>query len=510
MRDILNIIDTIIVSESRGLAGRKAGDIFRNPKGEEVTFDSISFYPDGGGKFDPEQMDAAIQQVQSQADNIRWQNTRTAKNGGFAIAKFNGPNGPIYVGRYLEKVSPDPIQNKVPNEFDDFKFGGKAAEKTQAGLTPQDLLTDKNNLTIPKIMNQLAKSLGTDNPLYAVAHRVAMGEGLPLSFPAPEGTSFSAFRDYFCEILQPMALIKGNYTGNAGEAAEIFMDGTFKNCVVNFDDSKNAGLSDSILVNPDGKEVKISSKGGKGAQASVANLVESVETLQATDRGRKLLKKYNNVVDLLRDIRTAGQSGAPLLLGIKYGIIDDADAQYIQSLKSSAPISYDAISKLKMSDNLKTLATSKKPDNPEKVNLYYHLIAIVAHKAADEVNEQTNFSKAAADILNNGALVQVYTKAKEGKIEWTLQAFDTVYPGDSIKGVYLSAGKNYFSTGIKGNFTFKIDKGAGVAKEKLAPAPAAVGAPEIDLATAATKITGGPSRITQPASDAGVGRAKRK
>lgn len=518
MREFLDILDTILITESRGLAGRKPGDLFKNAKGEEVTFDNIAFFPEGGGKYDPEQMDAAIEQVQSQANNIRWQNARTAKNGGFAIATFMGPNGPIYVGRYLEKTSPDPMQNKVPNEFDDFKFGGKAAEKTQAGLTPQDLLTDKLNLTIPKIMNQLAKSLGTDNPLYSVAHRIAMGEGLPLTFPAPEGISFSAFRDYFCEILQPMALVKGTYTGNAGEAAEIFMDGTFDNCVINFDDSKNAGLSDSILVNPDGKEVKVSSKGGKGATASVSNLVDSIEDLQSTPNGRKLLKKYTNVVDLLRDIKVAGMRGAPLLLGVKYGVIDESDADYINSLKGAATMPYDSISKIKLPAKLQQLAASKKPENLAQVNLYYHLIAVVAHKAAEEVNEKTNFSKAAADILNNGALVQVYTKAKEGKTEWVLQAFDTVYPGESIKGVYLSAGKTYFSTDIKGNYTFKIDKGAGVAKEKLADAPQAVGVGDVDLEKAAAEITGAataPVRNTRPTkqpagSELGVGRTKRR
>lgn len=509
MRELIDLLENIVLDESRGLAGRKSGDVFKNSKGEEIIFDNIAFYPDGGGKYTPEQLNAAIEQVQQQADNIRWQNAKSAKSGGFAIATFNGPNGPIYVGRYLEKVSPDPLQNKVPNEFDDFKLAGKAAAKTQAGLTPQDLLTEKNNLTVANIMNQLAKSLGTDNPLYAVAHRVAMGEGLPLSFPAPEGISFSAFRDYFCEILQPIALINGTYTGNAGEAAEIFMDGTFEDCVATFDDSKNAGLSDSILTNPQGKEIKISSKGGKGATASVSNLVDSVNVLQNTPNGRKLLKKYGVVIDLVKDLKAAGQAGAPLVLGVKYNIIDEKEAEMIRSLKTAAPIPYDRINQVKLTPNLKKLANSKKPENLEQVNLYYHLIAIVAHLAADQVNEKTDFSKAAAEILNNGALVQVYTKAKEGKTEWILQDFNTVYPGESIKGVYLSAGKTYYSTGIKGNYTFKIDKGAGVAKEKVADDPQAVGVPDIDLATAAAKITGGPSTRKQ-AAPTGVGRTKRR
>ena len=33
----------------------------------------------------------------------------------------------------------------------------------------------------------------------------------------------------------------------------------------------------------------------------------------------------------------------------------------------------------------------------------------------------------------------------------------------------MSAGKTYYSTGIKGNFTFKIDKGTGVPKDDEEP-----------------------------------------
>ena len=513
MRDILDLLQQL--TESTGLAGRKLGDVFRNPEGTEITFNDIKFFPEGGGKLASDQLATAIAQVTQDLGNIQWQNAKSARTGGFAVSSFTTPDGEMYIGQYLEQVKPNKTDNYVPNQIGDYKFGGKAAAKSQAKLSPQDLLTDKLDLTIPDIMNQLASSLGTDNPLYSVAHSIAMGEGLPIEFPIPSGVSFSGFRDYFCEILQPMALQKGSYTGNAGEAAEVFLDGTFANTLISFDTSKTAGLSDSIMVNPDGKTVKVSSKGGKGATASAKNLIDSVNDLQQTDAGRKLTKKYSEVINLLRDMQAAGQAGAPLLLGVKYGIIDDADANTIKALKNTPPVNLNAIDGLKISKNLKKLAKERTTKNPEQVNLYYHLMAAVAHDAAEQVNEKTNFSKAAADILNNGALVQVYTKAKEGKTSWVLQAFETVYPGDNTKGVYLSASKNYSSTDIKGNFTFKIDRGAGVSKDD---ANVDVGSPaasaDVSLATAAADIVNGrrPSSGDEPKPEAqvGVGRNKRK
>jgi len=315
--------------------------------------------------------------------------------------------------------------------------------------------------------------------------------------------------------LQPMALQNGQYTGNAGEAAEVFLDGSFADTVISFDTAKTAGLSDSIMTNSDGKFVKISTKGGKGAQASAKNLIDSVRELQGTPAGKKLLKKYKDEIALVDEISRAGQANAPLMLGVKFDIINEKEASKIRELKTHRPIRLDKIKELKLGKNLETLALTRETNDPKNTNIYYHLIAAVAHKAAIKVNDETNFSKAAADILNNGALVQVYTKAKQGATTWTLDSFDTVYPGESIKGVFLSAGKTYYSTAIKGNFTFKIDKGSGKPKDD-GDNEAEIDAPNKSvytksLAKAAKQIIEPVRKKKKPLPvEPNVGRAKRK
>ena len=464
MREFINIIEQL--TESTGLAGRKPGDVFKNENGDEVIFNDIKFFPEGGGKYTPEELEQSLSEIEEQVPGIVWQNSRSGRTGGFALISF----GSFVIGQYLQEIKPTRTENKVSNTFTVdgaiYKFGGKAAAKADAGLSPQDLLVDKLDLTIPNIMTQLASSLGTNNPLYAVAHNIAMGQPLPMTFDAPEGVSFTGFRDYFCEILQPMALQKGQYTGNAGEAAAKFLGGSFQKTLISFDDSKTAGLSDSVMSTSDGRSVLVSTKGGKGATASAKNLVDQINQLEETPDGEKFLRKHSEVVTLLREIQDAGQAGAPLMLGIRYGIISPDDAEMIRAFKKIGPVSMNNLGQLGLSKNLLKLAQSRKTDDPDNVNLYYHLMASVAHKAAEEVNDKTKFSAAAADILNNGALVQVYTIASEGKGKWTLKEFNTVYPGESIKGVYLSAGKTYYSTGIKGNYTFKIDKGSGKPKDE--------------------------------------------
>jgi hypothetical protein len=267
------------------------------------------------------------------------------------------------------------------------------------------------------------------------------------------------------------------------------------------------------LTNSEGKSVKVSTKGGKGAQASAKNLIDSVNELNQTPSGKKLIEKYKESIDLMREIQNQGQVKAPLYLGVKYNIITQDEANTILNLRNLKPINLKDIDKMNFSDNLTKLAKGRDTDNPESVNLFYHLLASVATLAAIEVNDKTDFSSAAADILNNGALVQVYTKAKQDKDSWVLQSFDTVYPGESIKGVYLSASKNYFSTGIKGNFTFKIDKGTGKSKEDNVKPDTAKTTPDVDLAKAAKSIAQGTSQpisMKPKKSAVGVGREKRK
>lgn len=510
MRDLLDKINTLL--ESTGLAGRKPGDTFKNPNGDTITFKALNFYPARGGKLDKLSMDKELQKL-GKTTQIEWQNMRTTKTGGFIIATFDTPSGEVNYGFYKDAIKPNPTDNYVPNQIGDYRFAGKAAAKIQSGLTPQDLLSKRDNLTSEEIVNQLSEKLGPDNILVKVAGMIAAGQKFPIKFPAPEGVSFTGFRDYFCEILQPMALQTGQYTGNAGEAAERFMDGTFADSLISFDSAKNAGLSDSILTKQDGKYIKISTKGGKGATASVKNLTDSIKELEKSPNSKKLAKKYKDVIELIDKIESLGQLNAPLQLGVEYDIIDEEDMLTILALRDEGPISLDDIDDIDISDNLKTLAKERGTDNPDNLNLFYHLVASVAHLVAAKINDETNFSDAAADILNNGALVQVYTKAKESGNDWVLENFDTVYPGESIEGVYLAAGKTYYSTGIKGNFTFRINRGdPEPSKDTTGSGKKEKTQSEKDFEKGASAIARGlraPAK-KEPKKDVGIGREKRK
>ena len=95
--------------------------------------------------------------------------------------------------------------------------------------------------------------------------------------------------------------------GNAEEAADIFFGGGgYSDCTISFNTNTIGGLYDSLLVNPEGKQIKLSSKGKDGASASVTNLQKAVEELKIAPAGKKLLAKYADEIDILNIIQKNG------------------------------------------------------------------------------------------------------------------------------------------------------------------------------------------------------------
>lgn len=55
MRNIINIIDQLILTESVGLANRRPGDRWDTPGGDEIVFADLACYPERG-QFEDERL----------------------------------------------------------------------------------------------------------------------------------------------------------------------------------------------------------------------------------------------------------------------------------------------------------------------------------------------------------------------------------------------------------------------------------------------------------------------
>ena len=117
MRDILNLLDSVVIAEGVGLANRKPGDLFKNPEGDVIAFQNLDFYPESGNYKDLTDANEAIEQVTQSLgiapEQIMWTNQPPksiqlggAGYAGFGIATFKDAktDGIYYLGRYFDEI----------------------------------------------------------------------------------------------------------------------------------------------------------------------------------------------------------------------------------------------------------------------------------------------------------------------------------------------------------------------------------------------------------------------
>jgi hypothetical protein len=461
MRDLLNLLERTL-TESVGLANRRPGDRWADDQGHEIIFSDLAFFPEQGAYNTPQEIAQAIQQVAQQIGvaptQITWANQPKGALA-FAIAHFvDEANKDYYIGRYLRNISPNRAENSFPNDLPGgYRLQTKSALKERTGYKPTDVLTDLNDQTPDSIYAQVVAKFG-DTSDEARAMALFMGaETFPVNIPLGN-MNFPAFTNYFCELLQPMALVMGKPTsGNGAEAEAKFMsNGGFTTATITFGGSKTGGLTDSTLTNAAGQSIGVSSKAKAGAKASAGNLEDKVNEMSADPDGRKLLKKYASSVELLKTIGSGGYIDGPLNLAVEFKMITPKEKEQVKSLRRLGP--QEIIGQNLLSKRLEKMYAGRQGSDASKIIPFYHMLAAIAFQVADYVNKNTDFGSAASSILNFGAFVQVYTYAKQTGSDIVLNKFEVKYPSEAVTSVLLSAGKTYYSTGNKGNFTFQILK----------------------------------------------------
>lgn len=523
MRDLLNLIDNVL-TESVGLANRKPGTLFANPQEDQLTFQGLEFYPKGGGAYDtPEEFQEALTQVCQQlgidSSKIRW--TNSPQKGGFGIAQFDDVNSQrYYLGRYFQKISPIRAENKFPNELPGgFKLQTNVAKKEAAGYKPTDVLTSNlNNLTVEGVLQGIQSHFGADSDEARAAEIFISTNSYPIRIPLGN-MNFTAFTNYFCEMLQPVALVQNKQTtGEAQKAAKQFLTkGGYNTCTITFGGSKIGGLTDSTLTNPAGQTMGLSSKAEGGAKASAGNLKDKIKDMTEDPAGQQVLKKYTKEIELINTV-TEGSTPGSLNTAVLAKIITPEERDQIMAIRKLPPGS-EVVGKKLLSPALEKRYLSRKAKDSAAVIPFFHIRAVIANEVADWVNKNTNFGKAASEILNWGAFIQVETYADLKGDEIVMKPFHVIYPSLAVTNVELSADKTFYSTGSKGNFTFKIlYNGATEITEpdevEVDTAPAAISTQDLDAVTQQSRLTGPgvkAARAPEPKKDvATTGRELRK
>jgi hypothetical protein len=463
MRDLLNLINQL--SESRGLSARKPGEIYSRGEAadDQITFQSLTFYPEVGSYDSLDQTLAAFDQVQAELGHpIEQINQSNAGLKAFGIAAFDTAVGTRYLAKFAKDIKPVKTANTffqtkdIPGGFSQTDARGS---KEKAGYKPSDVLTNFKKQTPESILAAIGLKFTTQSPEYLASVAITNAGKFPVSVDGG-GMDFKGFRDYFCEMLQPCVLINGGKVeGNAAQAASIFMGKNgYDGCTVSFNEKVSGGLYDSLLVSPEGKQIKLSSKGGKGAMASSVNLMVALRELEAAGMPQ-FAKKYPEVVDILNTIDQGNHDSGPLNLAVQFEIISEQEIPQVMSLKQYAGAKNFNIDRTNLTDNLKQIYKDREADDPSKIVPLNHLVSSIAYKVCNEINMKTNFSEAAADILNHSAFVQMYTTATKTKDGQFVISFNTIWPSKLFTEVTLEAQKSYSSTSSSGGkLVFNINK----------------------------------------------------
>ena len=449
------------IFEAKGLFGRLQGDHFVNKDGREASFIRIDFYPDPDiSQFEtPEQRDEAIAKYETDMHGkITWTNSPTSAQLAFAVAVLDNREGGIMLwGRYLKQTKHNMMgvwSNKdIPPGWN---LATKGAVKLQVGYDPQNLIKTENVfMSSQQVINTVLKNSPEEaRPTFSkVLTGLASGEPVTV-FPGM-ADQMEAIRDYFGEIMQPLGMMGGVIKGQAEEARQILADGAAWNaCKVMWPMSMNAALCDSFLIAPNGQEIGISSKGGKGAKASAKNLHDAY--LKAEKEGnREIIETANFTVSVVKVVAESTALQGPIKLGKMLGIpgVDEKLLAEVNQYIKTGKTDFTGVSQ----SALDIMSAFKVNNEVKGFNTGYAIMAAVAKTVAKEVNKNPEFTRGALALLNQSSIIQVYTTMTKKGEDAVLNGFRAVYPPNFEGTIKMDGGKNYYSSRIGGKLAFSFD-----------------------------------------------------
>lgn len=445
--------------EGRGLFARSPGDAFTNKElGISASFVKVTPYPDvsEGGKFSsPDDRDEAVRQIQNELGLVDWVNIPKSNMLAFAIAELELEDGTsIFWGRYFTEIKPVmttawPSSNMPAG----WKLGVAAAEKMQLGYDPQTLITDERAYTLDGAIKRVMENApsGTDGEQLVNALQDLKRGELPTFENMAAQTP--AIRDYYGEIMGPIALMSGLIEGQAEDARNELIPGVeWQQCRIMWPQAATNELVDSYMIAPDGTRVGISSKGNKGAKASAKNIQTAID--KARKEQPALVKRNPITVKILKIITENSAEDGPLVLAKETGMINDAMITRIKEFIRTGKSDLEGLNKTE----LKLLSkVNHRTDNPD-FNVGYALISVIAKQVADGINSDGKFGKGAKEFLNQSSIIQLHMFMNKRGNDVSVGRFDAIFPPNFEGEIHLDSSKNYMSTRVHGKFTFAFKK----------------------------------------------------
>ena len=444
-------ISEIELQEAKGFFGRRPGDPYVHTDGITAEFKQVTPFPTPGqGAYSSvEERDQYIANLEKKVlhDKILWVNN-PGNNKAFAVAQLQTSDGDaVYWGRYINTTQGVLTGKWANNEIPPgWKLNTATSQKLATGYDPQTLVGV--GTSFPNIDQALITIKGK---LANVQHEQQLTQALDAvrqgQLPVFSGmaSQMPALRDYFGEILTPVALASGVIGGDADLARKDVLGSPYAKCKVRWPMSKTHNLVDSVFQSAKGVDLGISSKGGNGAKASAKNIYDAIEKARTTNP--QLIKTYKKVVNAINIINTLTALDAPLELGVAFGIIDPRTSvdcrNMINTGVNKLPAKY-----AKLCSNFSPELTNK------NYNAGLHLLSSIAKHVANRLNAIPNMSEGIKAFMNQSSIVQIYLDMKVQGQDAVVTGFRSIYPPNFEGTMVIDAGKSYYATMKPSKFAF--------------------------------------------------------
>lgn len=520
MRELISILESMLLNEaSRGLFFRANGDRFfkgKKDKPERVLiFNGAEYFPSLPGEYKThEEMIKAYQSLGKKYPGMVPVNAPTEKHKAFAVLTLTdeATKKPYYSVRFFNTIKPNMAgawkNNELTQNKGEYQLEKETSLKSTYKLKPSDIFSPPARF---KNVRELLKAFEASPTAQPFVPGFKMLYQAKPQLPEFENSEeyFSAIRDDLGEIIGPVALIQGLDVGDGAAAAKKDLLGGkgWAGSGVFFPAGKTNNLLDSYIKTPSGVEVGLSSKGEKGATASIKNVSDGIQFIksQGSDEQKKLLKKYDKEVKLIKDMSSLSAIDFPIKYGVIEGLISQETGEAIKRLISSGAKTISGLNP-RVTQELKKLMSQRGAlVDKENYNVGYHALAALATIEANLINEDPKFGKACLAFLNASPIIQLHmhaTTGAGGTVKVT--GFSSTYPPNFKGTVGVDSDKNYSATGVSGRLTFSY------VTDKL-PTPAKPVQVEIPFAKAAEKVATGRALRKKETKKPEKGiRAKRK
>jgi len=142
-------------------------------------------------------------------------------------------------------------------------------------------------------------------------------------------------------------------------------------------------------------------------------------------------------------------------MGVKYNMINETQGNYILGFIKAGTKSLDQVQLSKQDREVfEEIMTEIVPDNKPAYNLGYHILAGLARRVVNVINQDPEFGRACLVFVNMSPIIQLHLQSKVTGDDVEVTGFTSKYPPNFEGSILLDAGKSYYSTSINGRCAF--------------------------------------------------------